>query len=149
MLSDVGAKMLTNRRMARAPIWLYRLKMGWLLGPRILLLEHRGRKTGESRFVCLEVVDRPAPGQLVIVSGLGKKSQWYQNLQSDQRCFVSSGRLRRVPAHAEFLSAGEAQQVLATYQQQHPRDWAVLHDVIEKATGKPVGDLPTVLLHIQ
>lgn len=52
------ARALRNRRLVRSPIWLYRHGLGWLLGPRVLMLEHVGRKTGEPRYVCLEVVQR-------------------------------------------------------------------------------------------
>jgi hypothetical protein len=40
----------------RLPIHLYRLDLGWLLGHRVLLLSHRGRKSGLIRATPLEVV---------------------------------------------------------------------------------------------
>jgi hypothetical protein len=33
----------------RLPIWLYRLRLGWLLGDRLLLLTHIGRTSGQRR----------------------------------------------------------------------------------------------------
>ncbi|HTM84573.1 MAG TPA: nitroreductase family deazaflavin-dependent oxidoreductase, partial [Mycobacterium sp.] len=38
----------------RAPIWLYRARLGALLGSRLLMLEHRGRTSGARRYVVLE-----------------------------------------------------------------------------------------------
>ncbi len=40
----------------RLPIWLYRMKLGWLLGNHFLLLVHIGRKSGKSRQTVIEVV---------------------------------------------------------------------------------------------
>ena len=71
------------------------------------MLEHRGRRSGQARFVCLEVVDRPRPERIVIVSGFGERAEWYRNLRADPACFVSVGRLRRVPSQARFMTSGE------------------------------------------
>ena len=61
------------RRIAfRAPMYLYRLGLGWLFGDRLLLLNHIGRVSGKPRQTILEVVthDR-ADGSLVVASGWG------------------------------------------------------------------------------
>jgi hypothetical protein len=44
-----------NRFMMRAPIALYRVGLGGLLGKRFLLLEHTGRKSGLTRRTALEI----------------------------------------------------------------------------------------------
>ena len=44
------------RRAVRAPIWLYRAHLGGFLGHQMLLLTHRGRKTGLPRQTVLEVL---------------------------------------------------------------------------------------------
>ncbi|WP_190820398.1 PNPOx family protein [Saccharopolyspora pogona] len=54
------------RWLARAPIPLYRRGLGWLLGIRIMMLEHRGRRSGQLRYAVLEVLGRE-PGALVLV----------------------------------------------------------------------------------
>lgn len=46
---------------ARAPTLLYKLQVGWLLGKRFLLLQHRGRRTGRSYATVLEVVAYDGP----------------------------------------------------------------------------------------
>ena len=40
-----------RRALFRAPIWLYRLGLGGLLGGRFLLLTHTGRTSGRPRQV--------------------------------------------------------------------------------------------------
>jgi hypothetical protein len=51
------------------PIWLYRLRLGWLLGDRFLLLPHIGRKSGQVRQTVLEVVRHDHSTNYVITSG--------------------------------------------------------------------------------
>ncbi len=148
-LSGIGARALRTRWFVRAPIWLYRHGLGWLLGSRILMLEHTGRSSGQPRYVCLEIVERPAPDRIVIVSGFGERAQWYRNLQADPNCFVSTGRMRRAPAVARPLTGAEAADALERYQQQHPRDWEMLRGAIEKAVGHPVQGLPMVELQLE
>jgi hypothetical protein len=40
-----------------APVSLYRLHLGWLLGHRFLLLTHTGRRSGLRRQTVLEVME--------------------------------------------------------------------------------------------
>lgn len=148
-LSGIGARALRTRWFVRAPISLYRAGLGWMMGGRVLMLEHTGRTSGKPRYVCLEIVERPSPERIVIVSGFGEKAQWYRNLRADPQCFVSTGRMRRAPATARFLSDPEAADALGRYQRQHPRDWELLRGAIEKAVGHPVQGLPMVELVLQ
>jgi hypothetical protein len=46
-----------TRFLFRMPIYLYRLKLGWLFGSRLLLLNHVGRVSGKSRLTILEVAE--------------------------------------------------------------------------------------------
>ena len=145
-LSRLGARLLQTRWLVRAPIGLFRAGLGWMLGSRILMLEHRGRRSGERRFVCLEVVERPARDRLIIVSGFGERAQWYRNLLAEPRCFVSTGALRHVPATARPMSDDEAAAALDRYRERRPRDWQLLQATIERAVGHPVEGLPMVEL---
>lgn len=58
-LVRLATRALRNRRLMRAPIWLYRARLGFLFGSRMLLLEHTGRRSGARRYVVLEVIDPP------------------------------------------------------------------------------------------
>ena len=66
----------------RLPIWLYRVKLGWLLGDRFIMLTHTGRKSGLPRQTVIEVVKHDKESNTYyIVSGWGEKSDWYQNIR--------------------------------------------------------------------
>ncbi|MFR9752368.1 nitroreductase family deazaflavin-dependent oxidoreductase [Nocardia sp. 004] len=143
-----GARMLKTRWLVRAPILLYRAGLGFLFGTRLLMLEHLGRRSGIRRYVVLEVVDRPAPDQYIIVSGFGTRAQWYRNVQADSRVRVWHGFRRGMPATATVMTTEEAKAALDDYIQRHPRAWKNLRDAIEHATGAPVDVLPMVRLHV-
>ena len=148
MLDRWGARLLQNPRFARAPLAAYRHGFGWLFGHRMLMLQHLGRSTGLPRYVCLEVVDRPAPDVLIVASGFGERSQWYRNLRANPNCKVSIGAKRNLPATARTLSPEESAATLARYQQVHPMAWRQLRGVIEQAGGTSVDALPMVALSL-
>jgi deazaflavin-dependent oxidoreductase (nitroreductase family) len=108
------------RWLARAPIPLYRHGLGWLFGTRIMMLEHRGRRSGELRYAVLEVLDRE-PGALILVSGYGRKSQWFRNISVNPAVRVWNGRVRAAPARATVLPADEARKRLDEYRRTHRR----------------------------
>ncbi len=116
------------------------------MGSRILMLEHVGRISGEQRFVCLEVVERPNPDTFVVVSGFGERAQWYRNVIANPQCWVTSGWGSRLPALATAMNAAESADALTRYQAAHPRAWDNLRGAIEEATGSPVTSLPMVRL---
>lgn len=140
----IGAVLLRHRRTVRAPVALYRAGLGWLLGTRMMMLEHVGRTSGEPRFAVLEVIDRPARDRIVVASGFGRASQWYRNLEAEPRCHVSSGRIRRLPAEAELLSPEQSAAVLDRYRQEHPRSWDFLRGVIEEDGAQDPRAIPLV-----
>ncbi|HEY9324706.1 MAG TPA: nitroreductase family deazaflavin-dependent oxidoreductase [Agromyces sp.] len=146
---DLGAKILTTRWMVRLPIPIFRAGFGFVFGGRLLLLEHRGRKSGESRFVVIEAADREAPDRVVVASGFGPHAQWYRNLAAEPRCGVSIGWRRRVPARAELLGRDESRAVIVRYAERRPAAWAVLRRSIQDATGEADPEIPMVRLHLR
>ncbi len=102
-----------SRFLFRLPIWLYRLRLGWLMGGRFVLINHIGRKSGQMRQVVVEVVrhDR-ASDSYIVCSGFGRKAQWYQNLLAMPDVNIQVGA-RKLAVHAEPLSkeAGGAEMV--------------------------------------
>lgn len=140
-MSGVGtrlsAKALRTRWVVRTPIWLYRAGLGFIFASRLLMLEHKGRSSGERRFVVLEVVDHPAPGQYVVVSGFGVGAQWYRNIQADPRVKVSIGLRRSMPATATPMTDAESAAALARYAQHHPKTWTKLRTTIEYGRRPP------------
>jgi deazaflavin-dependent oxidoreductase (nitroreductase family) len=109
-----------TRFLARSPIWLYRYGFGWLLGKRILLLTHTGRKSGLLRHTVLEVVSHDTEtGTFYVASGWGERSDWLKNIMKTPGVRVQVGN-RRFKGKAEKLSPEEAAQVLEDYAQRHP-----------------------------
>ncbi|WP_459957342.1 nitroreductase family deazaflavin-dependent oxidoreductase [Nocardia sp. IFM 10818] len=148
-MSDLGAKLLRTRWFVRAPIWLFRARLGFVFGGRVLLLEHIGRKSGEQRYVALEAVDRPDANTVMLASGFGTGSQWYRNLKANPQCRVSIGFRNRAPATARMLTAEEAKPIMAEYKTVHPAAYKQLGRIIEQAVGGDIDDVPLVELTLR
>jgi deazaflavin-dependent oxidoreductase (nitroreductase family) len=86
-----AAGLLRVRWLARAPIGLYRARLGFLLGSRLLMPEHLGRKSGTRRYVVLEVVAHPRPGAYVMASGFGARAQWFRNVRANPHVRIYAG----------------------------------------------------------
>ena len=140
-----GAWVLGNRALMRAPIWLYRARLGFLFGSRTLMLEHVGRKSGARRYVVLEVVGHPAPDTYVVASGFGGRAQWFRNLTANPRVRISITGHGPRPATARRLPAAEADAVLADYVRRHPRAWARFKNVLENTLGTAISEHDTPL----
>lgn len=110
------------RRLAfRAPILLYRARLGALLGHRFVLIHHTGRRTRLPREVVVEVVTRePDSGAVVVASGFGPGSDWYQNLLAHPQAEIELGR-QRIRVRAEKLSNDQAGRTMVVYARSHPR----------------------------
>ena len=109
-----------RRKAFRAPIFLYKNGLGWLLGNRFLLVNHTGRKTGLPRQAVVEVVDRdPIHNHYLIAAGFGRKTNWYRNLLSTPEMSFQIGQ-QRWHASAVPLSGEEAGQVLVDYARRYP-----------------------------
>ena len=109
------------RLVLRAPLWLYRARLGWLLGSRFICLVHRGRRSGRLHRAVLEVVhfDRERP-ELAVIAGWGPRTQWYRNLERAPAEQVTLGRRRwRRPAQ-RFPDEPERVELLRAYAREHP-----------------------------
>ncbi|MFD4432192.1 nitroreductase family deazaflavin-dependent oxidoreductase [Nocardia sp. NPDC058497] len=144
----LGSRALQTRWFVRSPITLYRIGLGFLFGTRLLMLEHVGRRTGGRRYVVLEVVDRPARGEYVIVSGFGERAQWYRNIRANSGVRVWCGLRRGSPATAVPMTEAESTAALDRYVERHPGAWKNLRATIEHATGAPVETLPMVRVRV-
>jgi len=128
------ARLLRTRWLMRLPIGLFRRGLGWMLGPRLLMIEHLGRRSGAPRYVVVEVLER-GPGRFVVASGFGPGAQWYQNLRANRVAYLSTGLLRRAAARPRFLGEQESQVVLQRYGAAHPRAYRVLRDAMGHLQG--------------
>lgn len=104
--------------MFRAPITLYRLGLGFLLGSRFLMLEHVGRRSGLARRTVLEVVF-DTPEAAYIAAAWGSKAQWLKNIEANPSVAFLIGS-RRHECSAVVVDAAEAREVMAAYAAAHP-----------------------------
>lgn len=153
IFADLGARILRNRRLVRAPIWIYRLRAGALLGPRVLMLEHIGRTSGRARYVVLEVIDHPTPDSYVVASGFGAKAQWFRNIRANPAVRVWVGSHSPRPALAHVLDQQSTDRVLTAYRLDRPKAWEQFKPILEETLGQPIADtdapLPMVELRLQ
>lgn len=144
-MAGLGGRVLRNRSLVRAPVPLFRAGLGFLLGKRLVMVEHVGRRSGLARYVVLEVLDAPSPNTLLIASGFGERAQWFRNLRATPACHVWHGTIRRRPATAQVLPAPDRDEALADYRRDHPKAWEVLSRVVTEA-GVDQGRIPIVRL---
>lgn len=110
------------------------------------MLAHRGRSTGLTRYVVLEIVDRPSPDSVVVAAGFGTKAQWYRNVQADPEVQVWLGSHAPRAAHATLLTPEECESVLDEYARRNPRSWATLKPVLDELLAEaPEGTTPPLV----
>ena len=123
------------RRLLQAPAFLYDWRLGWLLGRRFLRLTHVGRLSGRTYRTMLEVVrENRAEKELIVIAGLGRKAQWYRNLQAHEALEVAIASDRFVPIHRE-LSIPEAETALADYERRNRHLAPLIHRVLSWLVG--------------
>jgi deazaflavin-dependent oxidoreductase (nitroreductase family) len=109
------------------------------------MLEHTGRKSGQLRYVVVEIIDRPQSGGLVIVSGFGDRAQWYRNILANPRVRLYLGSHRPVAATAQPLPSEDATVSLRKYADRFPKAWATLRPILEDTLGTPINEQGTNL----
>ena len=115
-----------SRLFFRLPIWLYRLGLGGILGGRFLLINHVGRKSGQSRQAVVEVVRHDAAtGTYIVCSGFGEHAQWFQTVMHTPDVTIQVGR-RSLLVHAERLPAAAGGDEMVDYARRHPKSAAEL-----------------------
>jgi deazaflavin-dependent oxidoreductase (nitroreductase family) len=138
------------------PVWLYRWRLGRLLGHRFLLLVHRGRRTGRTYETVLEVVRwDAATGESIVMSGFGRRASWFRNVEAGGALEIRiAGSCVVLPRH-RVLELDEAAAVLAGYERRNrivaPVVRAVLgrlsrtgYDGSDAARARVVAELPLV-----
>ena len=110
-----------SRALFRAPILLYRLGLGRLMGERVLMLIHTGRLSGQTRRTVLEVMARDEASETYYIASVwGERADWLQNLLQNPRCRVRVGK-KQFESNAERVSEEVAEAVLLDYVGEHPR----------------------------
>lgn len=145
LVTRIGAAMLHVRWFVRAPIWLYRARLGFVMGTRLLMLEHVGRTSGLRRYVVLEIVDHPVPGRYVVVSGFGHRAQWFRNVAANPQVRIFLGSHAPASAVAQRLDPDDSAASLHRYANAHPRSWAKLRPILEATLGAHIDEEPPEL----
>jgi deazaflavin-dependent oxidoreductase (nitroreductase family) len=103
----------------RAPVSLYRWRLGWLFGHRLLLLTHIGRRTGRRRETVLEVVEYRKQGpEVVVANGFGHDCDWVRNIEARGGEEVTVGWQHFAASH-RYLAEDEAAKVIADYERRN------------------------------
>ena len=110
------------RWLAKLPIGLYRIGLGWIFGTALMQITHRGRKSGLIRRTVLEVLhyDRQTH-EVLVVSGWEGKTDWYRNIQQEPALEVRIGWVSYRPIQ-EFLSREETASLILTLFHKRPRE---------------------------
>ena len=107
-----------KRALFRAPVYIYRARLGFLFGKRFLMLEHLGRKSGATRYTVLEtVVDDP--GAVYVAAAWGDEAQWLRNIRAHPSIVFHLGSMR-YPSVAEMVAEEEAVKLMQRYSRAHP-----------------------------
>jgi deazaflavin-dependent oxidoreductase (nitroreductase family) len=72
----------------KAPVYLWRLGLGPLVGQALMLITHTGRVTGLPRRTVVEyhVLD----GNMIAPVAFGEQAQWYRNILADPRVTIQT-----------------------------------------------------------
>ncbi len=125
------------RAALRAPGLLYRVQLGGVLGHRFLLLVHRGRKSGLVHETVLEVVRYdPVRDESTVVSGWGRRSQWFRNIQAEPALEVRTAGRRFVPDQ-RVLDEDEAMEAIAGYERRNRLIEPIVRRVLSRLAGFP------------
>jgi deazaflavin-dependent oxidoreductase (nitroreductase family) len=109
-----------SRFFFRAPIWLYKMNLGWLMGERMLQLTHTGRVSGQPRQAVLEVVRHdPETDTYYLAAAWGEKSDWVKNIRVNPAVQVHVG-CRDFHALAGQLTPDQGELTILDYAQRHP-----------------------------
>jgi deazaflavin-dependent oxidoreductase (nitroreductase family) len=121
----------------RLPVYLYRWRLGWLLGRRFLLLIHVGRRSGRQHETVLEIMEYRPPGpEVVVMSGWGANAQWLRNIEAHPGPEVVIGCDRFVASH-RVLGADAAIAVLAGYERHNRYAAWIIRTVLSLLLGWP------------
>jgi len=103
----------------KLPIFLYRLRLGWLLGQRFMQITHVGRHSGKVRRSVLAVLRFDEKTKELYAVSAWKGSDWYYNIQSSPALLVESGSIRYVPTQ-RTLSPEEITATFVEYRKRNP-----------------------------
>lgn len=142
------------KQILHAPVWLFRARLGFLFGKRIVMLEHTGRRSGKLRQTPLEVVHRNGDAY-ILCSGTGPNADWYRNIRAKPAVGMWVGSKRHA-VEQRFLETSEAATTFAFYERSHPKAAArltelmgVSHDGTHESRMEMVARIPMVEMRLR
>lgn len=103
----------------KLPLFLYRLRLGWLLGKRFMQITHIGRRSGMVRKTILAVLRFDEDTKEIYAVSAWKGSDWYYNIQASPALQVETGFVRYIPVQ-RTLSPEEITTTFLEYRKKHP-----------------------------
>ncbi len=114
----------------RLPVWLYRFRMGWLMGKRMIYFEHIGRTSGIKRRSIVEIIRYDQENDVYyVVSGYGEKADWFRNIMKTPKVSAQVAN-RRFNANVERLSQERALEEFQDYAHRNPKMLKFLGNLI-------------------
>jgi deazaflavin-dependent oxidoreductase (nitroreductase family) len=119
----------------RLPVWLYRLRLGGLLGRRFVLLTHSG-PDGRKADTVIEVLRHDIDsGAVIIPAAWGERAEWFRNVRARPDARVMVGR-DTWAVRAEVLPMEEAAQEWYVFATDYPTAFARLTRLVIGTPGE-------------
>lgn len=103
----------------KLPVFLYRMRLGGLLGKRFVQITQRGRRSGKIHQTILAVLRFDENTREFLAVSAWDGSDWYYNIQASPALQIESGNVRFVPQQ-RILSPEEITTALLEYRKRHP-----------------------------
>ena len=98
---------------------MYQARLGFVFFGRVIVIVHRGRKSGSRYDSGLELLDR-RDGELFVFSLWGTKSDWYRNIEANGVDELWDGT-KRTGASFRVVASDEAFGILSNTEKAHKR----------------------------
>lgn len=103
---------------SRAPLLLWRMGFGALLGRVFMVIATWGRKSGLPRYAMLDQIE--IDGALHAFSGHGPHSDWYRNLAANPRVTIQTATQTLRARARRVTDPDELTRLLDRFRQTHP-----------------------------
>ena len=118
----------------KAPIFLWRLGLGPIVGRVFMLITTTGRKTGLPRRTVVEYHTLPENGKKYVPCAFGPKAQYYRNIVADPRVTVQTadGTERMIATRVT-----DDDELVAVYELFKRRDPVILNRYLDSLGIRP------------
>lgn len=108
------------KALLRVPVVVHNRGLGGIFGQRLLIIEHRGRRTGRHYQSAVEVVAHDDTPSWTVVAAWGGRPQWLANIEANAATAVAVAGHRYEHPTQRQLNPDAAYDVLAAYACRHP-----------------------------